>query len=122
MMRRIEIRNERHGAKLLTARWCDSFVCRLRGLTFRSSLPAGEGLVLVESDASRLSSSIHMFAVFMPLGVLWLDQDQVVVDRVVAQPWRVYLPQLPARYIVEGPPGLLESAAVGDRLIFDDLD
>jgi uncharacterized membrane protein (UPF0127 family) len=63
-----------------------------------------------------------MFAVFMPLGVLWLDAERVVVDRIVAMPWRVYWPIRAARYIVEGTPALLQSAAVGDQLSFYEID
>ena len=112
---------DRGGLEVAHARWCASFLCRLRGLTFRRGLPAGEALLLVEKQASRLGASIHMWGVFFPLGVAWLDDDLVVVDCVVARPWRVYLPAAPARYILEGAPAMLESLAVGERLAFEDL-
>lgn len=122
MGHRVRVLNlDRGGVEVARARWCASFLCRLRGLTFRRRLDAGEALLLVERRASRLGAAIHMWAVFFPLGVAWLSDDLVVVDRVVAQPWRVYLPAAPARYILEAAPAMLESLAVGERLAFEDL-
>ena len=104
------------------ARWCDSFASKLRGLMLRRTLPAGEGLVLVEKKESRVSTAIHMLFVFFPLGVLWVDGSGEVVDKVLARPWRLsYTPQAPARYVVEGEPDLLEWVAVGDRILFEEI-
>ena len=110
----------RPGPPLLRARWCDGFASRLRGLTFRRGLPAGEGLVLVEARAGRLATAIHMWMVGFPIGVLWLDAARTVVDRRLARPWRVYLPRQAACFVVEGPPALLDAAQVGDVLEFED--
>lgn len=101
---------------------CQTFWCRLRGLTFQSELPAGRGLLLVENATSRVGTAIHMLAVPMALGVAWLDEDYSVVDMRVALPWRLYIPSRPARYILEGDPTMLESLAVGDRLSLVEVD
>lgn len=117
----LAVRNQsRGGAPVVHARACETFLCRLRGLTFRRQLPSGEGLLLVERDESRLSTAIHMWGVFMSLGVAWLDSNGVVVDMRVARPWRLYWPTQPAKYVLEGPPSMLESLAVGEQLAFDD--
>lgn len=117
MERWLQVYNRTQGGEaLLRARWCASFGCRLRGLTFRRNLPPGEGLLLVESRESVPGAGIHMMAVFMELGVVWLDADFRVVDTVCAQPWRMYLPAAPARYILEGTPALLEHVKMGDQL------
>lgn len=121
MARWVEVRNRSHGERpIVRARWCQSYLCRLRGLTFRRSLPDGMSLLLVNTKESRSEAAIHMWAVFFPLGVVWLDSSLRVVDCKIAQPWRVYLPVLPARYILEGPPSILDSIAVGDVLEFVD--
>jgi uncharacterized membrane protein (UPF0127 family) len=92
-------------------------MCRLRGLTFRRSLPTGEGLLFVESTESRMGTSIHMFFVFFDIGVVWLAADGTVVDAKVAEPFRpYYAPRAPARYYLEGPPALLTWVRVGERL------
>jgi len=117
----IEIsKQDEPGRSLVRARWCVSFLCRLRGLTFRRALDPGEGLLLVDRAEGRLSASIHMWMVFFPIGVIWLDAERRVVDARVALPWRAYIPAAPAQYILEGEPGLIEHVARGERLVWRD--
>jgi uncharacterized protein len=95
----------------------DSFVSRLRGLTFRRQLGAGEGLLLVGRRESRADAAIHMFFVFFPIGVLWLDAQDCVVDKVVAHPFRpFYVPRFPAKSVLECRPEVVERVNIGDRL------
>ena len=116
MSRWVDVRNRTQARHVITARWCDSFACRLRGLTFRRSLPPGEGLLLVEATSGRAQTAIHMAMVFMSLGVIWLDEELRVVDLRLARPWRIYIPTEPAKYVLEGGPGVLECVARGDQL------
>ncbi|MDX1662601.1 MAG: DUF192 domain-containing protein [Candidatus Promineifilaceae bacterium] len=105
------------------ARWCDDFSSKLRGFTFRRALTSEEGLVLVEERESRLATAIHMLFVFFDLGVIWVNGDGRVVDKALARPWRLsYVPQAPARYVIEGPPALLKQVAVGDHLSFEAVE
>lgn len=121
MARWVAVRNRsRRGELVLRARWCESFLCRLRGLTFRRELPSGEGLLLVEARESRAETAIHMWMVAFPIAVAWLDDELHVVDARLALPWRIYVPARPARYTLEGGPGMLQSVAVGEVLEFDD--
>lgn len=104
------------------ARWCDSFTSKARGFTFRRRLEPGEGLVLVESSDSRVNSGITMLFCFIDLGVIWVNTNGVVVDTIVAKPWRPsYLPQAPARYAIEADPGILQNVKIGDHVEFADL-
>lgn len=101
----------------ITARYCASFLCRLRGLTFRSHIPANWGLLLVQKGDSRVDTSIHMLAVFTDLAVVWIDSGGEVVDVRLARRWRLaYLPKRPARYILELAPEHLKDFTVGDRI------
>ncbi len=101
----------------LRVRRCDTFLCRLRGLTFRRFLPADEGLLFVEHGESRVGTAIHMFFVFFDIGVVWLAADGMVIDAVLAKPFRpYYAPRAPAQYYLEGPPALLAWVRVGERL------
>ena len=113
--------NETQDKPLLArVRRCAGFACRLRGLTFRRALPTDEGLLLVGPRENRAEAAIHMFFVFFPIGVLWLDSGMRVVDKTIARPFRpFYQPRAAARYILEGPPVIVERAQVGDRLRFD---
>ncbi len=106
----------------LHATYCDSFFCRLRGLMFRSSLAADEGLLLVEGHDSRIDTSIHMLFVFMDLGVVWINSENVVVDTVLARSWRpAYLPRQAARYILEIHPARLNEFKIGDMVEFQNV-
>ncbi|HEY5270665.1 MAG TPA: DUF192 domain-containing protein [Anaerolineales bacterium] len=99
--------------------YCDSFLCRLCGLMFRSSLPLDKGLLLVEARESRLETAIHMLFVFMDLAVIWINSEKVVVDTVLARAWRpAYAPHQPARYILEIHPDRLNEFKIGDHLEF----
>ncbi|MDQ3867504.1 MAG: DUF192 domain-containing protein [Actinomycetota bacterium] len=61
----------------------DTPLRRLRGLLGRSSLPAGEGLLL------RPTPAVHTSFMRFPLDLVFLDGDLVVVDVVdELQPWR----------------------------------
>ena len=102
-------------------RWCASFMSRLRGLMFRSSIQPGEAILMVEGRDSRAAVTIHMFFVPFAIATVWIDSSGKVVDKVVAQPWRpYYAPRAPARYILETHPEFLERVAIGDELVFDD--
>jgi len=106
----------------LRAKRCDTFLCRLRGLTFRRSLAQNEGLLFVESGESRVATSIHMLFVFFPIGVVWLAADGTVVDKALAKPFRpYYAPCAPARYYLEGVPDLLDWVSIGERLTFEEI-
>ncbi len=114
------VRNETQSKQLLKrVRRCASFLCRLRGLTFRRSLDDNEGLLLVGKRESRADTAIHMFFVFFPIAAIWLDSNGRVVDAQLARPFRpLYIPRAPARDILEGPPAILERVQIGDRLRF----
>ncbi len=121
MERWVLVRNRsRGGEAVLRARWCRSFWSRLRGLTFQRSLAPDEGLLLVEARPSRLATAIHMWGMWMDLGVVWLDSQGRVVDRTHARRGRMYLPRRAAQYVLEGPPSLLERVQEGDEVEFVD--
>lgn len=112
------VENRTRGVVVLArVKWCRSFLCRLRGLTFRRHLPADEGLLLVESRPSIAATAIHMLFVFFPIAAIWLDDSFSVVDAKLARPFRpFYAPRAPARYVLEAAPVLLDLVSVGDQL------
>ncbi len=112
------VENRTRGKVVLArVKWCRSFLCRLRGLTFRRRLPAEEGLLLVEGKASIATTAIHMFFVFFPIAAIWLDDSFRVVDAKLARPFHpFYAPRAPARYVLEATPTLLYQIAIGDQL------
>ena len=110
----------RSGEPVAKVRWCQSFLCRLRGLTFRRSLEQDEGLLLVERSESRHNTTIHMWMVSFPITAVWLDSDFQVVDMKLAKPWRVYIPTEPAMYVLEGSAEMMQRLSMGDRLAWRD--
>ena len=112
--------NETRDERVLgRVRRCASFLCRLRGLTFRRRIGDDEGILLVGRGESRTDTTIHMFFVFFPIAVVWLWGDGRVVDVRLAHPFRpLYVPRAPARDVLEGPPTLLERVGIGDQLRF----
>jgi uncharacterized membrane protein (UPF0127 family) len=102
--------------------YCDSFLCRLLGLMFRSHLKIDEGLLLVETHNSRLNTSIHMFFVPFDLAVFWINSDMIVVDRVIAKSWRPgYFPKAEARYTLELHPDRWGDYEIGDKVEFKNV-
>ncbi len=103
-------------------KYCDSFLCRLRGLTFRKRLEPDDGLLLVQGKRdSRIDSSIHMLFVPFDLNVVWINTDMTVVDKVIAKPWRpAYLSAQPARYVLEIHPDRWDDYQIGDKVEFQD--
>lgn len=107
---------------LPSARLCDSFICKLRGLTFRRSLEMRDSLILVESSDGVARASITMLFVFFPIAVIWINSAGNVVDAQLARPFRLmYVPAAPARYMLEGPPELLQLLQFGDQVRFEPL-
>lgn len=99
--------------------FCKSILSKTKGLMFSSGLE-DKGLVFVFDREKRWS--IHMFFVFFPIDVLWLDKDKKVVDlRENVRPFCTCVrPKKKAKYIVELPAGSIDSAKVkpGGKISF----
>ena len=115
------IKQRETGEVILTqGRWCASYLCRLRGLMFRGSISTDEGLIFVHKSPSIVNTTIHMFFMFFPISVVWLDAELQVVDAKFAKPWRpAYAPAKPAVYYIEAHPNFLDRVKVGDVLVFE---
>lgn len=86
---------------------------------FRESLDPNEGIVLVINRDSRADSSIHMFFVPFDLAVFWINNQNEVVDKVIAKSWRpAYFPAKAARYTLEIHPDHINDYQIGDKVEF----
>ena len=93
---------------------------KLRGFTGRRQIGLDEGLVLAYGRESRLDTGIHMLFVSCQLGVIWVNAQGIVVDKKIAQPWRLaYIPQQKAQYVIELHPHHLAGVHLGDHISFD---
>jgi uncharacterized membrane protein (UPF0127 family) len=102
--------------------YCASFLCRLRGLMFRRSLPPNYGWLLVESKDSRLDTAIHMLFMRLDLAAVWINSQGEVVDVRLARRWRpAYIPRRPARYILETSADRYSDFSIGDQVRLEEL-
>lgn len=118
MTRFVFVRNlDRPTSPLTPVKFCDSFLCRLRGLTFHRRIRPDEGLLLVQKRDSRLDAAIHMLGVGFDLTIVWINDDLRVVDKALARAWRpAYIPRRPARYVLEVHPDRWADYEIGDRV------
>jgi uncharacterized membrane protein (UPF0127 family) len=90
---------------------------RARGMMFRRTLGTEQGIWMDMDCTTRILSSIHMMFVFFPLAVFWLDRHGVIVDKILARPFRLmYIPRAPARFVLELHWTKLGLADLGDKL------
>ncbi|WP_457751786.1 DUF192 domain-containing protein [Thermococcus sp.] len=90
----------------------DNFFKRFRGLMLERNI--GYALVFMLPAETRLNASIHMFFMLSDIDVIWLDSARRVVDFKRARKWRLYSPKRAAKYIIEGPVGLIRTLDVGE--------
>ncbi len=115
----MQVINAQGEVLLKHVKWCTSFGAKLRGLMFRRSIAADEGLVLVESRSSIAATSIHMFFVPFDIAAIWLDDERRIVHTALAKAWHPYYASpSAARYVLEGPPAVLQRVTVGEQLEF----
>lgn len=101
----------------ISAGLCETFQSRFLGFMFRKSPGQNYGLFFPGSSDSRINTAIHMFFVNFRLAVYWLDKNNVVVDKAMAERWRpLYMPCKPARHILELHENRIDAFAIGDRL------
>jgi uncharacterized membrane protein (UPF0127 family) len=119
-MKQIEILNQsRPLVKNLTAGSCTTIMCRFRGMMFRGKFPDTWGLLFDEKRDSVVNTTIHMFFVFIDLGVIWINEAGEVVDLCVAKKWvTIKAPKKPARYFLEISPDRLNEFQIGDQIRF----
>ena len=117
-MKEVRINNVSHDlATPLVAQFCERFICKLIGLSWRSSLASDRALILAGKTEGRMSSSIHMLVMFFDLGIVWLNNEMEVVDLRQAIRWRSFLlPAKIAQYVIELDPARLGEFAIGDRI------
>ena len=101
----------------LVVKFCDSFLSKLRGYTFKIKIEKNEGALLVESVESRVATSIHMIFVFFKLGIVWINDEKIIVDKRLAYPFISFLaPKAPAFYVLEVHPERLKEFSIGDKI------
>ena len=85
---------------------------------FSRELKSDQGIIMVENQETRINTSIHMMFMNYDITVLWLNKQLVIVDKVFARKCRlIYLPKMPAQYVVELHQSKFSEFSIGDQLI-----
>ena len=114
--------NEKPLSPPIFAEECMDFISRLKGLMGKKEIKEDRGIILVQKSDSRLDSAIHMLAVFMDLGIVWINSQMVIVDTVVAKSWRpFYMSSRPAMYTLEVHPDRINEFAINAKVTFNEI-
>ncbi|WP_048148633.1 DUF192 domain-containing protein [Palaeococcus ferrophilus] len=94
----------------------DTFLKRFRGLMLKPRVESA--LLFLLPAETRANASIHTFFMLTEIDAIFLNGERRVVDVRRAKPWRLYVPQRAARYVIETPPGVAEGLEVepGDEI------
>lgn len=84
---------------------------------FHHGLALEDCLLLVQARDSLLDAGIHMMFVNFDLAVVWINSRCEVVDVRLARAWKpAYVPQKPARYVLEMHSSRLAEFQIGDQV------
>jgi uncharacterized membrane protein (UPF0127 family) len=98
---------------------CKSFWSKFMGLMFRKELPSNTGLIFQYDSESILNTSIHMLFMNFPITVVWINLDNIVVDKKIAMPWHImYASALPACSVIETNTKFIDEFLLGEKLTF----
>jgi uncharacterized membrane protein (UPF0127 family) len=105
----------RDGSVLATAEVADSYSQRMRGLLGKSAF---EGALLLPR-----SRAVHSLGMRFSIDVAFLDHQLEVLDVVCLRPWRMTLPRLRCRNVLEAEAGAFERWGLrpGDKLELHDV-
>lgn len=104
-------------APILIINKAENFQTRFLGLMGRKSIDHFYGLLFTQPKPSRIDSAIHMFFMHFDIAVIWLDQNNVVIDSTMAKKWHpFYIPRKPASLILETHPDRLADYRIGDTI------
>ncbi|MBI5881422.1 DUF192 domain-containing protein [archaeon] len=113
------ILNKTKKAKLVEKhRVCRSAGSKARGLMFTNESAVKNSALVFEFNSERFQS-MHMFFVFYPIDVLFLDERRKVVEmKKEFRPWQVYNAAKKAKYVIELPSNTIikTKTTVGDRI------
>lgn len=94
-------------------KYCDNWFEKLAGLMFAF----GDSRALVFSFEKEKIVPLHMFFVFHPIDVVFLDSGKSVVEtKIDFMPFAVYIPRNKAKYVIEVPQGYIKknNISIGD--------
>lgn len=104
---------------ILKHKMADNMFSRAKGLMFSKKSNFDYGLVFDLERETRFGASIHMFFVFFPINVVFLDSKKQIIDlKLDLKPWQMTKPsRQKCRFILELPTKYGKRyLSIGDRL------
>jgi len=90
---------------------------RTKGLMFEEKKKFNYALVFNFPVESRIGCSLHMLFVFFPIDVLFLNKNQLIVDKATLSPFIPnYTPKKAAKFVIEMPKGKAKVAKIGQKV------
>jgi len=101
---------------------CESFFSRLLGLMFQKEILATEGLLFINNSENRIDAAIHMFFMNFDISVFWINQENIIVDKIIARKWHaIYIPRYNAKMILETHLDNFNLFSIGDTVIIEKI-
>ena len=91
---------------------CRSLFSKSKGLMFTTRVK----MPLIFVNKKMENTTIHMFFVFYPIDVAWLDENKKIIHKQTLKPFSVSR-AINAKYVIEMPAGSLD-AEIGEKLNF----
>jgi uncharacterized membrane protein (UPF0127 family) len=101
---------------------CESFKSRFLGLMFQKNIQSNNGLLFINKSENRFDAAIHMLFMNFDISVIWIDQNNVIIDKVIAKKWHpFYIPRYNAKMILETHVDNINLFSVGDTVIIEKI-
>ena len=101
----------------LNIKECTNFINKFLCFMFRKKIEVNEGIVFLYDKESIINSAIHMLFMRFPITVIWVNAENIIVDKKLAKPWRlVYRPCKPANVIYELNATIINEFNIGDKI------
>ncbi len=93
---------------------------KLTGLMFRKTIPPDYSMLFILKKPSKVN--IHMFFVFFPLDVIFLDEKKKITGYSRLKPWVGYKTMEGIKYVLEMKAGTIEKfhLSIGGKMDFAD--
>jgi uncharacterized membrane protein (UPF0127 family) len=95
----------------------DTFFKRATGLMFYPKKKFNFALIFDLERTTLVGASIHMFFVFFPINLIFLDENKKILEiKKNLKPFQLYNPKLASRFIIELPVSVKLEVTNGDQL------
>ncbi len=102
----------RIGHLIFNVEIADSFLSRIKGLSFRKTLSRSEGLLFVFSKPGKYK--FWMFGMKFPIDIAFISENKKVVDKITLELGDEYTASKEFKYALEVKKGLLKDISIGD--------